>query len=37
MHLPVAMLKPEELDRMAAYWRVANYLSIGTIYLLDTP
>ncbi len=37
MRLPVAVLKPEELDRMDAYWRAANYLSVGQIYLLDNP
>jgi xylulose-5-phosphate/fructose-6-phosphate phosphoketolase len=30
-------LAPEELDRMHAYWRAANYLSVGQIYLLDNP
>jgi len=30
-------LAPEELDRVHAYWRAANYLSIGQIYLLDNP
>jgi len=37
MSLSVAALKPEELDRMDAYWRAANYLSVGQIYLLDNP
>ena len=27
----------EELGRMNAYWRAANYLSVGQIYLLDNP
>ncbi|MGZ8225623.1 MAG: phosphoketolase family protein [Methylococcaceae bacterium] len=27
----------ELLDRMDAYWRAANYLSVGQIYLLDNP
>lgn len=27
----------EELLRMDAYWRAANYLSVGQIYLLDNP
>jgi xylulose-5-phosphate/fructose-6-phosphate phosphoketolase len=27
----------EELKRMDAYWRAANYLSVGQIYLLDNP
>jgi xylulose-5-phosphate/fructose-6-phosphate phosphoketolase len=30
-------LKEEELRRMDAYWRAANYLSVGQIYLLDNP
>jgi xylulose-5-phosphate/fructose-6-phosphate phosphoketolase len=28
-------LAPVELDRIDAYWRAANYLSVGQIYLLD--
>jgi xylulose-5-phosphate/fructose-6-phosphate phosphoketolase len=27
----------DELDRMDRYWRAANYLSVGQIYLLDNP
>jgi xylulose-5-phosphate/fructose-6-phosphate phosphoketolase len=27
----------EELERIDAYWRAANYLSVGQIYLLDNP
>ncbi len=27
----------EELRRMDSYWRAANYLSVGQIYLLDNP
>jgi len=30
-------LTPAELDRVDAYWRAANYLSVGQIYLLDNP
>ena len=30
-------LAPAELDRLNAYWRAANYLSVGQIYLLDNP
>src|SRR5581483_12197944 len=30
-------LAPELLARMDAYWRAANYLSVGQIYLLDNP
>src|SRR5882724_8735851 len=32
-----APLAPEELRRIDAYWRAANYLSVGQIYLLDNP
>jgi xylulose-5-phosphate/fructose-6-phosphate phosphoketolase len=30
-------LTPELLDRMDSYWRAANYLSVGQIYLRDNP
>jgi xylulose-5-phosphate/fructose-6-phosphate phosphoketolase len=30
-------LSPEYLSRLDAYWRAANYLSVGQIYLLDNP
>ncbi len=30
-------LSPEELRVMDAYWRAANFLSVGQIYLLDNP
>jgi len=30
-------LTAEELDALHAYWRAANYLSVGQIYLLDNP
>ena len=30
-------LSAEELQRMHAYWRAANYLSVGQIYLYDNP
>ena len=30
-------LAPEELRLINAYWRAANYLSVGQIYLLDNP
>jgi len=30
-------LSPAELERIHAYWRAANYLSVGQIYLLDNP
>src|ERR1700744_473050 len=32
-----APLSPDELTRMNAYWRAANYLSVGQIYLKDNP
>src|SRR5205823_3574998 len=30
-------LSDDELRRMHAWWRAANYLSVGQIYLLDNP
>ena len=30
-------LEPELLHKMDAYWRAANYLSVGQIYLYDNP
>ena len=27
----------DSIDRIDAWWRAANYLSIGQIYLLDNP
>jgi xylulose-5-phosphate/fructose-6-phosphate phosphoketolase len=30
-------LTDDELRKMNAYWRAANYLSVGQIYLLDNP
>jgi xylulose-5-phosphate/fructose-6-phosphate phosphoketolase len=30
-------LSAEELRKMIAYWRAANYLSVGQIYLYDNP
>jgi xylulose-5-phosphate/fructose-6-phosphate phosphoketolase len=30
-------LDEDELHRLDAYWRAANYLSVGQIYLLDNP
>jgi xylulose-5-phosphate/fructose-6-phosphate phosphoketolase len=30
-------LSPEQLAKMNAYWRAANYLSVGQIYLKDNP
>jgi xylulose-5-phosphate/fructose-6-phosphate phosphoketolase len=31
------VLSKNELDLMNAYWRAANYLSVGQIYLYDNP
>ncbi len=33
----IKTLTPELLSQMDAYWRAANYLSIGQIYLSDNP
>src|SRR5690606_33411676 len=33
----MSKLEPELLARMDAYWRAANYLSVGQIYLMDNP
>src|SRR5438874_2625766 len=30
-------LSRDELDKIDAYWRAANYLSVGQIYLYDNP
>ena len=30
-------LSPNELEAIHAWWRAANYLSVGQIYLLDNP
>jgi xylulose-5-phosphate/fructose-6-phosphate phosphoketolase len=30
-------MTPDELRLLDAYWRAANYLSVGQIYLLDNP
>ncbi len=30
-------LSPDLLKKMHAYWRAANYLSVGQIYLQDNP
>ena len=32
-----APLSPDLLQKMHAYWRAANYLSVGQIYLRDNP
>ena len=33
----VEPLSPTEMEHIDAYWRAANYLSVGQIYLLDNP
>jgi xylulose-5-phosphate/fructose-6-phosphate phosphoketolase len=33
----VGPLPPDELKTLDAYWRAANYVSVGQIYLLDNP
>jgi hypothetical protein len=35
--VPKGPLSPEMLDKMNRYWRAANYLSIGQIYLFENP
>jgi xylulose-5-phosphate/fructose-6-phosphate phosphoketolase len=37
MTLETEPLSADELRKMNAYWRAANYLSVGQIYLLDNP
>ena len=36
-HAGDALLDPDLVRRMDAYWRAANYLSVGQIYLKDNP
>jgi xylulose-5-phosphate/fructose-6-phosphate phosphoketolase len=31
------VLTPDEVQKMNAYWRAANYLSVGQIYLYENP
>jgi xylulose-5-phosphate/fructose-6-phosphate phosphoketolase len=33
----MSSLNPDQLEKMHAYWRAANYLSVGQIYLKDNP
>jgi len=37
MNKEAKTLSPELLQKMNAYWRAANYLSVGQIYLYDNP
>ena len=32
-----APLAPGEVETLDAYWRAANYLSVGQIYLMANP
>jgi xylulose-5-phosphate/fructose-6-phosphate phosphoketolase len=34
---PTRTYRQQELDLINSYWRAANYLSVGQIYLLDNP
>ncbi len=34
---PAGPLNQSELQKITAYWRAANYLSVGQIYLMDNP
>ena len=33
----VESVSPQLIERMDAYWRAANYLSVGQIYLYENP
>src|SRR5437773_11579025 len=35
--VPSKSLSADELRKMDGYWRAANYLSVGQIYLYDNP
>jgi xylulose-5-phosphate/fructose-6-phosphate phosphoketolase len=35
--MKTAALTPELLAKMNAYWRAANYVSVGQIYLYENP
>ena len=37
MHAPIKTLTSDLLQKMNAYWRASNYLSVGQIYLYDNP
>ena len=34
---PARTVSQQDLELIDAYWRAANYLSVGQIYLLDNP
>ena len=31
------VLDPDQMAGISAWWRAANYLSVGQIYLMDNP
>lgn len=35
--MKTAVLDPEDLRKIDAYWRASNYLSVGQMYLYDNP
>jgi xylulose-5-phosphate/fructose-6-phosphate phosphoketolase len=35
--MKIKTLSPELLRKMDAYWRAANYLAVGQLYLHDNP
>ncbi len=37
LHMKTNTLTPDLLHKMDTYWRAANYLSVGQIYLFDNP
>jgi xylulose-5-phosphate/fructose-6-phosphate phosphoketolase len=37
MHATLKTLAPKLLEQMNAYWRAANYISVGQIYLYNNP
>jgi xylulose-5-phosphate/fructose-6-phosphate phosphoketolase len=37
MTLPTNTLQADDLHKIDAYWRAANYVSVGQIYLYDNP
>lgn len=37
MDKSTAVLSNDELDQLNSYWRAANYLTVGQIYLADNP
>ena len=35
--MTTSTLTPDSLRKINAYWRAANYVSVGQIYLYDNP